>query len=224
MEHFGHRLLAYLWFLEFLIVEWEAEPSCETGRLALLLRLGLKLSSLMKCIVTTSSDDPGPSLSYAAKGLGCWWTSHNALRISYPHPCSCVYTPLLHLQIFDFFFRVRNGEFSLFFFPLPNRRQWGQRSTLVMHHFQQHETDLYPKLYFSIVKRSRVGMHELEVEMGTSFEGEQEYHSCIFLLRAAVEYDFLRFSEVRSSTGAPVSSMLPFGCSPFTLHPYKEKK
>lgn len=224
MEHFGHRLLAYLWFLEFLIVEWEAEPSCETGRLALLLRLGLKLSSLMKCIVTTSSDDPGPSLSYAAKGLGCWWTSHNALRISYPHPCSCVYTPLLHLQIFDFFFRVRNGEFSLFFFPLPNRRQWGQRSTLVMHHFQQHETDLYPKLYFSIVKRSRVGMHELEVEMGTSFEGEQEYHSCIFLLRAVVEYDFLRFSEVRSSTGAPVSSVLPFGCSPFTLHPYKEKK
>lgn len=130
----------------------------------------------------------------------------------------CIFKSLI------FFFRVRNGEFSLFFFPLPNRRQWGQRSTLVMHHFQQHETDLYPKLYFSIVKRSRVGMHELEVEMGTSFEGEQEYHSCIFLLRAAVEYDFLRFSEVRSSTGAPVSSVLPFGCSPFTLHPYKEKK
>lgn len=58
-------------------------------------------------------------------------------------------------------------------------------------YFQQHETDLYPKLYFSIVKRSRVGMHELEVEMGTSFQGEQEYHGCIFLLRAAVEYDFL---------------------------------
>lgn len=103
----------------------------------------------------------------------------------------CLYATAASSNLWFFFFRVRNGEFSLFFFPLPNRRQWGQRSTLVMHHFQQHETDLYPKLYFSIVKRSRVGMHELEVEMGTSFEGEQEYHSCIFLLRAAVEYDFL---------------------------------
>lgn len=132
----------------------------------------------------------------------------------------CIFKSLI------FFFRVRNGEFSLFFFPLPNRRQWGQRSTLVMHHFQQHETDLYPKLYFSIVKRSRVGMHELEVEMGTSFEGEQEYTAVFFYWEQRLSmtfWGFLRSDRVQGLQSAPCSP-LDVPHSPYILIRKRNRK
>ena len=67
----------YLWFPEFPKVEWEAEPlalkllSCGTSSQtpSLLLRLGLKPSSLMKPIV---------SYSHVAIGLDCWGTPPDA--------------------------------------------------------------------------------------------------------------------------------------------------
>lgn len=137
----------------------------------------------------------------------------------------CLYATAASSNLW-FFFRVRNGEFSLFFFPLPNRRQWGQRSTLVMHHFQQHETDLYPKLYFSIVKRSRVGMHELEVEMGTSFEGEQEYTAVFFYWEQRLSmtfWGFLRSDRVQGLQSAPCSP-LDVPHSPYILIRKRNRK
>ena len=72
-------------FLEYLKVEWEAEPSVFRplfygtsfqfgfGRqtLSLLSRLGLKLSFLLKHIVRAGPGDPESSLSYAAIDVGC---------------------------------------------------------------------------------------------------------------------------------------------------------
>uniref|UniRef100_A0A669B839 Reverse transcriptase domain-containing protein n=1 Tax=Oreochromis niloticus TaxID=8128 RepID=A0A669B839_ORENI len=85
IEHFALALQAYLLFLEYLKVEWEGEPSvfrplfCGTsfqfgfGRqiLSPLLRLGLKLSFLLKHIVRAGPGDPESSLSYAAIDVGC---------------------------------------------------------------------------------------------------------------------------------------------------------
>ncbi|MEY6618797.1 hypothetical protein AB8Y00_15140, partial [Listeria monocytogenes] len=76
---------ADLVFLEYLKVEWEAEPSvfrplfCGTSfqfgfrrqTLSLLSRLGLKLSFLLKHIVRAGPGDPESSLSYAAIDVGC---------------------------------------------------------------------------------------------------------------------------------------------------------
>jgi len=42
------------------------------------LGLGLKLSFLIKLIVKDGSGDPETSHSYAAIGLDCWGTSHDA--------------------------------------------------------------------------------------------------------------------------------------------------
>lgn len=64
MEHFAIKLQAYLWFLQFLKVEWEAEPSafrllsCGSDsqpafrRLtpSLILRLDLKLPFFLKIV------------------------------------------------------------------------------------------------------------------------------------------------------------------------------
>ena len=80
------RTQGYLWFLEYVKVEWGAEPSiirllsCGTffqflsgGRTpSLLLRVGLKLSFLIKLIVRPS---------YAAIGLDCRGISHDALSL-----------------------------------------------------------------------------------------------------------------------------------------------
>lgn len=86
IEHFALRLLAYLWFIGYLKVQWELKPSASrllfsgissqlgSGRqtVSLLLGLGLKLSFLRKHIVRTGSGDSTPSLSYTAIGPDCW--------------------------------------------------------------------------------------------------------------------------------------------------------
>jgi len=59
-----------------------SETSCQFGfrkqTPSLPLRLGLKLSFLIKHIVSDGSGDPETSHSYAALGLDCWGTSHDA--------------------------------------------------------------------------------------------------------------------------------------------------
>jgi len=78
-EHFALKLQVYLWFPEFLNVECEAEPSVirplscgtscqymsgkQTPSLSPTLRLGLKLSFLIKLIVRDGSGDPETSHS-----------------------------------------------------------------------------------------------------------------------------------------------------------------
>lgn len=66
------------------------------------LKISFKLSFLIKLIVRAGSGDPEPSLSYAAIGSGCWWTSHDAL-LSSPLPSFhswCFYMSLLHVLNF----------------------------------------------------------------------------------------------------------------------------
>lgn len=143
-------------------------------------------------------------------------------------PFMCLYTTAASSNLW-FFFRVRNGEFSLFFFPLPNRRQWGQRSTLVMHHFQQHKTDFYPKLYFSIVKRSRVGMHELEVENGDIIWGRARALQLYFSTESSgwvwlsESLGFLRSNRVQGLQSAPCSP-LDVPHSPYILIRKRNRK
>ena len=91
MQFFPNRALhsqtagLLVYFLEFLKVEWEAEPSvirplsCGTSCQQIsgkqtpsqTLRLGLKLSFLTKLIVSSCSGDPETSHSYAAIGQDC---------------------------------------------------------------------------------------------------------------------------------------------------------
>ena len=75
----------YWWFLQYLKVEREAEPSAirllscgtisqirsEGQTPSLCLRVGLKLSSLIKLIVRSDLTHLGSALSYAAIGLDC---------------------------------------------------------------------------------------------------------------------------------------------------------
>lgn len=88
---------------------------------SLLLSLGLKLYLLIKFWVGTGSDNVEPSLSHAALGSGCCWTSHDALSIPL-HPFSLLlpWCALLHAIKFCLCFPVVciSSCLSMLFFSL----------------------------------------------------------------------------------------------------------
>ena len=105
----------YWWFLQYLKVEREAEPSAirllscgtisqirsEGQTPSLCLRVGLKLSFLTKLIVRSDLTRLGSALSYAAIGLDCRGTSFDTLSSSFssfPSPCIL----LLLMQVTNF--------------------------------------------------------------------------------------------------------------------------
>lgn len=64
------------------------------------LRLGSKLSILIKHIVRAGSGDPESSLGYTVIGPGCWGASHDALSFFFTHLFFTHYT-LKHLSGFN---------------------------------------------------------------------------------------------------------------------------
>lgn len=109
MEHFPLRPQAYLWFLDFLKVEYKAEKitwqSCGTSFQFLSgdrhFEVKVTFFFLVKFTVRVGSGNPEPCLNYAAIAYGCWGTSHDVPLLHSPLFYSpCVYIPLFQVNNF----------------------------------------------------------------------------------------------------------------------------